>query len=173
MWNLTTAGGPIRPGRYALKITATDNSGRAPATWVRTLTISRNAVDTLVAPQVPDDSLLPETQRARPASSLLAGVALGAGAVAITSLAGNKDLNASGSAEPARFVVAGAVSAAALIGFLTSKHEKPVPENVSYNQDLRDRYERLQSDMTAENRRRLAASPLRIRMEAARMDGTR
>jgi len=68
-----------------------------------------------------------ETRRIRPASGLLAGVALGAGAVAITTLAGYKDLNSAGSAEPARYVVAGALSAA----------------------------------------------PMRIRMEAARMDGTR
>ena len=172
-WNLSTGGAVIRPGRYALRVTAWDNSSRAPATSIRTLVISRLPVDTLVAPTMPDDSLLSETQRARPASGLLAGVALGAGAVAITTLVGNKDLNSAGSAEPARYIVAGAISAAAILGFLTSKREKPVPENIAFNQDLRDRYERMQNEMTAENHRRMAAAPMRIRMEAARMDGTR
>ncbi len=104
---------------------------------------------------------------------MLAGVALGAGAIALTSLAGNKDLNGAGHAETGRFVVAGAISSAAIIGFLTSRHQRPVPENVSFNQDLRDRYQQLQNDASAENRRRLAAAPLRIRTEAVRMDGTR
>ena len=173
-WDLTTGGAPIRPGRYTIRLVATDNSARTPATMSRTIVISRLAVDTIVAPQLPEDSLLPETRQARPASGLLAGVALGAGAVALTSFAGNRDLNGGAMRpESGRFLVAGAVSAAALIGFLTSKGQKPVPENITWNQDLRDRYERLQNEMATENRRRLAAAPLRIRMEAARMDGQR
>ncbi|HEY2806899.1 MAG TPA: hypothetical protein VGI92_13660 [Gemmatimonadales bacterium] len=170
-WDLTTNGAPIAPGRYALRVTAPDGPGKPPATTVRNFQVSRVRVDTVAVPQVPDDSLLPEAVQVRRPSTLLAGVALGAGAIVLTSVAGNKAF--SGNGDSGRFIVAAAVSTAAIVGFFNSRHSRPIPENINYNNNLRDRYEQLGADMTTENRRRQASAPLRIRMETTRMDASR
>jgi hypothetical protein len=138
---------------------------------VRNFQVSRVRVDTVAVPQVPDDSLLPEAVQVRRPSTLLAGVALGAGAIVLTSVAGNKAF--SGNGDSGRFIVAAAVSTAAIVGFFNSRHSRPIPENINYNNNLRDRYEQLGADMTTENRRRQASAPLRIRMETTRMDASR
>ncbi len=52
-WDLRSLGGVIAPGRYALRVTATDGSGRAPASVTRTLVISRAVADTIVARAFP------------------------------------------------------------------------------------------------------------------------
>ena len=70
-------------------------------------------------------------------------------------------------------MVAGAVSIAGLVGFLHSRQERPLPENIAFNQGLRDRYQRQGDDLGSENRRRLLTAPVRIRMEPVRMEGTR
>ena len=171
-WSLRAGSSTIMPGRYALHVVASDGSNHPPVYVSRTFTVSRVPVDTITASALPEDSLLPEGTLVRRPSSLVAGLALGAGAVMMTSLVANKDLN-SGHSEPGRYVVAGAVSLAGLVGFLKGRQERSLPENISYNQNLRDRYDRLASDAAAENRRRVANAPLRVRMDPVRMEGTR
>ena len=171
-WNLRSGTGIVTPGRYALHIVANEGPGHQPILVSRTFTVSRMAVDTMSSAELPTDSLLPEVTMVRRPSSLIAGLALGAGAVMMTSLVANKDLN-SGHGDPGRFVVAGAVSIAGVIGFLHSRVERPLPENIAFNQSLRDRYQRQGEDLGAENRRRMMNAPVRIRMEPVRMEGTR
>lgn len=170
-WDLTANGAPIAPGRYALHVTAPDANGRPPATFVRNFQVSKVHVDTVAVPSALEDSLLPETVEVRRPSSIIAGAALGVGALVLTSVAGNKAFGSGGGAD--RFVVAGAISTATIVGFLHSRRARPIPENIAFNDDLRDRYQRMYSDMSAENRRRLASAPLRIRMENTRMDSSR
>ena len=170
-WNLRSGGAIITPGRYALHVIAIE-PGRPAVMMTRNFTVSRVAIDTLVPPELPTDSLLPEATLGRRPSSLVAGLAMGAGAVMMTSILANKDLN-SGHGSSGRYVVAGAVSLAGVMGFLHGRQERPLPQNITYNQNLRDRYDRLASDMSEENRRRLVAAPLRVRMEPVRMEGTR
>lgn len=170
-WDLTANGAPVAPGRYALHVVAPDANGRPAASFMKGFQISRVRVDTMGVPDVPQDSLLPETKIERRPSSLLAGAALGVGSLVLTSVVGNKVFGSAG--DGGRFVVAGAISTAAVIGFLHSSHARPIPENVAYNNDLRDRYQRMDSDLSAENRRRVQTAPLRLRMEGSRMDASR
>jgi hypothetical protein len=166
-WDLRVRGTPIAPGRYVLRVMATDTLGRSSAPVTRNLTITRTLVDTLETPDPPTDSLLPDSDGSAhgPPTRLLAGLALGAGAIAVTSVAGNSSLNA-GRSDGGRYVIAGAVSLAAVIGFLGSHHERPLPGNASYNGHVRQQYERRRLDDAAENARRLAAAPLRVRVDA-------
>lgn len=167
-WDLMTGSTPLAPGRYILRMSATDPvSGRALQPITRTFTVAHTAVDTLDSPPPPTDQLLPDTIVKRSTSTLVAGLALGAGAIALTSVMGNNDLNSGGSGN-GRYLVAGTVSVAAITAFFAGRHSRPAPANVSYNQQLLSEYDDRVRDTANENRRRVAAAPLRIRMQVNR-----
>lgn len=166
-WDLMDSGQPVAPGRYVLRLSAVDPvSGRALQPMTRAFTISHAAVDTLDMPAAPD-SLLPDSVTSRPVSAILAGAALGAGVLALTSVVGNNELN-SGSPSGGKYLVAGTVSIAAVAAFLSGHKRRPAPQNTAYNQSLFDDYNQRVRDIAAENRRRVNAAPLRIRMQVPR-----
>lgn len=165
-WDLRRRGAAAQPGRYTLRVTAVDSAGHAAAPITRTLVVSRLTTDTLDMPDPPDYGA-PAVLRSRRLPVVAAGVALGAGAIAMTALAGNSSLN-SGRSDGMRFVVAGAVSTAAIVGFLTGAPARTLPPSPARIAQLRAEHEQEVRDAAAENRRRLAAAPLRIRVEGAR-----
>lgn len=162
-WDLQARGDIVPPGRYVLRVSGTDVLRRTVPALERSLTISRMPVDTLVVegPSAPVESETapgPTLSRGSPAR-LLVGAALGIGAAGLTALAGNKTLN-SGYRDRGRFVVAGAVSGAALIGFFTGAPRPaaaPPPVRQERDRSPNDRY------IAEENARRRQAAPVRIR----------
>lgn len=164
-WDLQARGDIVPPGRYVLRVGGTDVLRRAIPVTERLLAISRMPVDTLVAEggsavesSVSEAHGGPRMERGSP-GRLLVGAALGIGAAGLTALAGNKTLN-SGYRDRGRFLVAGAVSGAALIGFFTGSRRDagaaPVYEPVRREPSANDRY------IAEENSRRRQAAPVRI-----------
>jgi hypothetical protein len=126
--------------------------------------ISRVAVDTLTPPGAEDATLPPPAPRLTRGSPerLLIGAALGIGAASLTSLAGNREIN-SGFSDRSRFVVAGAISGAAVIGFLTGERRVEAPPPQPERQATEP--ERV---IAEENARRRATAPVRIQTGGGR-----
>jgi len=164
-WDLMTAGVPVAPGRYTLRVTATDPTGRSIQPVVRTLLVTRGPVDTLATPELADSQLLPDSVPVRRGQTLLAGVALGAGALALSSALGSNELGSGGNG---RIVVAGTVSVAALIGFLNGRKYRHVPTNAMYNDEVLAHHNAQVMEVGDENQRRMASAPIRVRMQTAR-----
>ena len=164
-WDLKARGALVAPGRYTLRVFASDSVWRFGPPTARTMTVSRLPADTLSTPDPPSDSVLPESLGVRrgPVGVLLGGAALGAGALALTSLVGNSALN-SGHSDGGSIVIAGAVSLASVIAFVTARREHALPANEVANGQLRERYQHRRLDVAAENARRMAAAPIRIRV---------
>ncbi len=171
LWDLaTTDGPPIADGRYLLRVTGTDlEFGQAAPLIERPLVVARTGVDTLdPVPPFDESVLLPETLRLPRASAsrlVVAGL-LGAGAALAPGLLGAGDIARGGNARAT--MVAGVVSLAGIVGFLSGHRTRPLPENVDYNRELRERDAQLRATVAAENARRLAVAPIRVRVEGAR-----
>jgi hypothetical protein len=166
-WDLQAQGDIVPPGRYVLRVGGVDVLRRVMPTAERTLTISRMPVDTLVGDgdrdAAPPVTAPPRLGRGSP-GRLLVGAALGIGAASLTALAGNRSLN-DGFQDRGRFVVAGAVSGAAIIGFLTGQKRRELePPPAPPTRDVTPG-ERLIAD---ENARRRATAPVRIQTGGAR-----
>ncbi len=169
LWGLTGADGvPVPDGRYLLRVTATDlEFGQAAPLIERTLLVERTESDTTPLPPPLDASaLLPESQRLARASPsrLVVAALLGAGAALAPAVLGAGDVARGGNGRAT--LVAGAVSLAGIVGFLSGHRLRPLPENAAYNRELRERDEQRRGTIAAENARRLAAAPLRIRIES-------
>ena len=163
-WDLTAGGAPVAPGRYLLRIQAADPLGRIqPAT--RTVLITRTSVDTLATPELSETELLPDSVPVRPARSIIAGAALGVGTLALASLVGNDELNGGSGA---RYVVAGTVSVAAIMGFLKGRQRRYSPANAMYNDEVIARHNARVMEVNDENQRRLASAMLRVRIGTPR-----
>ncbi len=165
-WDLQAQGDIVPPGRYVLRVGGVDVLRRVMPTAERTLVVSRMPVDTVGGAtdgDVPPAVAAPRLERGSP-GRLLVGAALGIGAASLTALAGNRSLN-DGFQDRGRFVVAGAVSGAAIIGFLTGQKRRQLePPPAPPARDLTPR-ERLIAD---ENARRRATAPVRIQTGGAR-----
>lgn len=164
-WDLTASGQPVAPGRYLLRVQAADPLGRLqPAT--RTVLITRMGVDTLETPELPESELLPDSVPVRPATSIIAGAALGVGTLALASLIGNDELPGGGGG--GKYIVAGSVSIAAIVGFLNGRQKRYSPANAMYNDELIARHNARVMEINDENQRRLAAASLRVRLGTPR-----
>lgn len=160
-WDLQARGDIVPPGRYVLRVSGVDVLRRTMPITERQLTITRVPVDTLVSDgremAAPLSAPEPALERGSP-SRLLVGAALGVAAAGITALAGNRSLNA-GFRDRSRYMVAGAVSGAALIGFFTGSPRRSADPPIPQPFPDGPRSDRMIAD---ENARRRATAPVRI-----------
>ncbi len=174
-WDLQEDGRVVPAGRYVLRVTAIDALHRAAPAVERLIVLSRLPVDTIVPPAdlTAETSDAPSALEQAPApgvsggsSRLLLGAAFGLGAVTLNALTGNHALN-SGGADHSRYLVAGAVSAAAIIGWLSGHHPAapaavPVaaapPPPSSEETERADALHRI----ALENARRRSMAPVRV-----------
>jgi hypothetical protein len=159
-WDLQARGDIVPSGRYVLRVTAVDILRRAAPAVERTVIVSRAPVDTIAwetGGADPGATIEMPAPRVSP-GRLLAGAALGIGAATLTSFVGNRSVN-DGFRDRSRYVVAGAVTGAALVGFLTGRERAataPPPEPVRESPNVRL--------LAEENARRRAAAPVRIQV---------
>ena len=126
------------------------------------LQVDVNAPDTLPHPP-PLRDLLPERAGRSTGLRSLGGAALlAAGALTLPSLVAPGE-RASGT----RFAVAGALSVSGVVGYLSQRAGRPLPENAAINQTRRDAWRRQDDAVTRENAERMRAARVRIRAGSA------
>ena len=122
------------------------------------LRLEVSAPDTLPHPP-PLSALLPERATRETGLRSLGGAALlAAGALTLPSLVAPGE-RASGT----RFAVAGALSVTGLVGYLSRRAGRPLPENAAINQTRRDAWRQQDAAVTRENAGRMRAARVRIR----------
>ncbi|HSA54665.1 MAG TPA: hypothetical protein VLE53_03125 [Gemmatimonadaceae bacterium] len=115
--------------------------------------------DTLPLPREPRGAaLLPEREyNSQRLGALVTGVMTGIAAAALPSFVG------SGEASSTRYVVGGVIGLAGVIGFMTQREDRPIPENVTANAERREAWQRDVRAVQAENEQRRRSAGLRIR----------
>jgi len=123
------------------------------------LHVELNGLDTLPhPPPLSGSRLLPErADRASGLRALGGGALLAAAAVALPAVLAPGE-RVSGT----RFVVAGALTAGGLVGFLSRRAGNPLPENVAANRTRRDAWRRQEDAVTRENATRVRAARFHI-----------
>lgn len=139
-WNVRAADGEIvAPGRYALRATAADSINQVSLTVERILVVSRVPADTQPLPAPLDASAFaPETlhlRRGAP-STLVWGLALGGAIAGASQVLGNPDVNKGLSADGTAYAVAGGVTLAGVVSWMTGRRTRPLPENTDRNRQL-------------------------------------
>jgi hypothetical protein len=115
-----------------------------------TLSISRTAPDSLLRPEL--------RTKAPGREALVGGVLAGAAIVVIPSVVSSgSELNGT------RFVVAGAVGVAGIVGFFKQRSGTPIPANVLYNQGVQSAWQDSVRVIDQLNTTRQRVSELRIR----------
>ena len=169
-WNLRGRDGAVvSPGRYTVSATAVDSAGGVSAKVTRYVLVARAAPDTQrLPPPLAPSAFLPEASvtRHRTATGLLLGAGLGAAAAILPSVLGRPELNKGLGSDGTAYLVAGSVTVAGVIAFVTGAGERhPLPENVQRNAALRQQDAANRAAIVAANARAREAAPLRVRLE--------
>ncbi len=160
-WDGQDANGrTVESGRFLLNVVSRDATGQMIRLTRVPLDVDVRLRDTIPHPDAPADSiLLPESyQRGPSLEALIGGLAVG-GAVLLLPSVVAPEANITGG----RFAVAGGISIAGIVGFVTRRPGKPIPENVATNQLLRDTWRDSVEVVTQLNARRRQDVRFRIR----------
>jgi len=144
---------PVTAARYYLRVASLDTSGE-PVRVVRVpLEIRAVSADTVAHPARPDSLLLSErTPRGRKPEALIGGVLAGIGLATLPAVIGSDAELSAG-----RFVLAGSVTLAGVVAFLTQRGGKPIPANIAANEAVLQQW-RAQADLVAQENQRLRAT---------------
>lgn len=168
-WNLRSRDGTlVSPGRYSLRVTATDSVGQLSQTIERVLVVSRVPVDTTPHPPLlTAAAFAPETVRLRLGSpaGLLAGAVFGAAVALLPTSVGRTELNTGLASDRTAYAVAGAVGLAGIVGFLGGHRIRALPENIQWNHELTERDAANRAHIAQANARAREAAPIRVRVE--------
>jgi hypothetical protein len=158
----------VPSGNYTLNIVST-SGGRTVRLFKLPLVVSITRPDTVTMPLPLNDSLLlPEKTGSGPAvRSLLGGLALGLVASALPVVVAN-----GAPANPARFVIGGAVGVAGIAGFFAHRGGRPIPDNIAANRTRKAAWTAQADSVIRENDRRRADVRVRIRTGAASTVGS-
>jgi len=162
-------GSPPDSGRYRLQVASHGGDGRVVRSVAIPLDVSRVRRDTLPWPApVPDSLILPEQAPGR------SGVgALGAGfAAALAVVVLPSVVAGSASGAGTRFVVAGGLSVAAVLGFRGERRPQPIPGNIAANRTLQAAWQQQADSVHAANVAREGEVRLLIRAGAAHVTET-
>ena len=165
-WNLRGPDGEIvAPGRYVLRVSASDSVGRSSPAVDRLLVVDRSPVDTLDSP-APLGPMAPESVHLIRGSplSLAAGLVVALSAVALPSVLGNAELQ-SGASYPSSIAVGAVVGAASVVGFVRGSRVRQLPGNVLLNSQTREQDAAERRRIELENVRRREAAPIRVQVE--------
>lgn len=164
LWDgLDGLGAPVPSARYVLRVESRDPAGE-PVRIVRVpLDVRAAEPDTLPHPVLADSALLPErSPEERNVQALIGGLAGGIGLAVLPSLlASDSELS------PGRFVLAGSVTVAGVIGFFTQRGGRPMPANVAANEAQRQLWRADLDRVAQENARRRTQVELSIQVGAA------
>jgi hypothetical protein len=168
-WTLRGRDGAlVEPGRYALHVSAVDSTGEESAPIQRIVTVERMLADTqAVPPPLTASAFRPDTIRTRGGSvtSVLVGAGFAAAAAILPTALGRTEINSGLSGDGTAYVAAGSVALAGLIGFLAGERVQYVPENVQYNEELRQQDAEARTRITAANALARERAPVRVRIE--------
>jgi hypothetical protein len=168
-WNGLDAGGiSPPPGRYAVTVTPAGRDRRAGWTLRLPLELVRPAVDTLVPPPAPADSLFRAERGDYQGAwrALVPGVLAGAAIVVLPSIVASDE-----HATNARYFVGGTVTVAGIAAFLSHRPGRSIPSNGAYNRTLREKWRRDVADITRRNAERVRQGRLVIRPGAPVLTG--
>ena len=169
-WNLRGRDGAlVTPGRYALHLSAVDSAGEESAPIQRIVTVERVPADTQALPApLQQSAFLPETLRVRKASAgaVLVGAGFGVAAAVLPTALGRTELNSGLAGDGTAYVVAGSVTLASLVGFLTGVQARYSPENAERNAETRQQDAAMRSRIVTANAQARARAPVRVRLEA-------
>jgi hypothetical protein len=156
-------GRTVESGRFLLNVVSRDAAGGMIRLTRIPLDVDVRMRDTIPHPEPPADSLLlPERWDDKPSrEALIGGLSVGA-AVLILPAAVAPQAELTGG----RLAVAGAVSIAGIVGFVTRRPGKPIRENVVANDALRQAW-RDSSEVVAQQNAGLR-SDIRVRIRAGR-----
>ncbi len=170
LWDGRDANGrPVESGRFLMNLVSRDASGQMIRLTRLPLDLDVRLRDTMPHPEPPADSLmLPESWDGKPSlESLLGGLTIGA-AVLLLPSAVAPEANITGG----RLAVAGAVSIAGIVGFVTRRPGQPIRENVLANDVLRQAWRDSIEVMAQQNSQLRADVRMRIRAgNAVRIEG--
>jgi tetratricopeptide (TPR) repeat protein len=133
-------------GRLVFTVTSLSSAGRQARVLRLPLDLVMGPQDTLpTPPPLPDSLFLPEHEAAKVGMRALGrGAGIGIAVALLPGLVAGGDAP-SGS----RFAVAGGLTVAGLVGFFKHRPGRPLPDNISANQSLRDGWQ-AQIQMTAQ-----------------------
>jgi hypothetical protein len=153
---------PVPSGRFWLNVGSSDR-GRAVCITQLPLELTRGRLDSvLTPPPLQGRALLPERAGGSTGIRAFAGaLLLGAAALALP-----RTITPDADAGDGRYLVAGTLGLAAVIGFAAQAPGRPLPENVRINAERRARWERQVALATAVNAERRTAAPFRIQTGA-------
>lgn len=162
------SGDLVADGDYRLRVVSRSPQGLEVRTVEGTLHVLSMQRDTSATPVFDMDELRSEVRA--PGSALrptLLALGLAGLSAALPSMTGS---NSDGMG--ARFAVTGAIGVAGLTGFLIRSRPVPVPENVLFNQRLRERHESEVERIGTENEQIRLARRIRIEHGAVNVVGT-
>jgi hypothetical protein len=159
-------GNPPDSGRYVLQVDSRGGDGRVVRSLALSLNLARARRDTLPLPgSLPDSLFMPEYA---PGGSGLRALATGlAAAVAVTVLPSIVAGRSGPSGD--RFLVAGGLSVAGILGLLAQRRPQPISENIAANRALRLSWQRQADSVRTANVARRQEVVLVIRPGASRV----
>jgi hypothetical protein len=160
-WDGRDSTGALATGDRLWLTVASRGAGSEATRLVRVpLRVELSGADTLRhTPPLTSNQLLPErADGGTGVRSLAGGLLLAAGALTLPAITAPGE-RASGT----RFVVAGALGVSGLVGYLSRRPGRPLPENAAINRTRRDAWRRQEDVVTRENAQRMRAARLRIR----------
>jgi len=153
-------GGIVTSGRYQLAVASLDSAGTAVRILRFPLDIATTRRDTMPLPLPPDAELRPERKATTGGlGSLVGGLLVG---VAVTALPASVAPDAALSG--GRFAVGGVIAVAGVVGFLTTRGDRTIAENIAVNDSIRAAWRSARDTAAAENERRRAAADLVVRV---------
>ncbi len=159
LWDgLTADGSAPSDGRYALRVTPRSGGGTPGGLRAITLPLEIRQIplDTLAWPNRPE--LLPEHTTAQPAFRALgAGVLAGTAALVLPSI-----VSRGVTASSARLALGVGLTTAGIVGFVTHRPGRPIPDNVAANQENRRAWQQEVAGIRNENAQRRAGTRLEI-----------
>ena len=160
-------GRAVAAGRYLFAVSVFDEANeQARAEW--TVTVERAEADTQAVPEaVRPEELRPETVqvRRRAPAGLVLGAGLGAAAFMLPQLVGRTVVTSGTARDGTAAVAAGAAVVAGIVGFAGGRQAVAVPENVTFNAELRTQRASQVEEAQAANARAREQAPVRVRLE--------
>jgi hypothetical protein len=161
-------GNPPDSGRYLLQVDSRGSDGRVARSVALPLDVTRVHPDTLPLPVPVADSLLkPEHS---PGGGGLRALATGILAAAAVTLLPSLVAGGSGASND-RYLVAGGLAVAGILGFQVQQRPRPIPANIAANRALQLAWQRRADSVHAQNVTRQQEVRIRIRAGASRVVG--
>jgi hypothetical protein len=159
-------GNPPDSGRYLLRVDSRGGDGRVVRSIALPLDVTLPRRDTLPWPLPPADSLLKPgyAPGGTGVGALVTGLAVAIGVAVLPSI-----VTSGSRASADRFVVAGSLGVAGVLGFRALRRPQPIAENLAANRVLQTAWQHQADSVRAQNDARRQAIVIEIRAGASRV----